>query len=464
MENVLQQNESYTDYIDCYDPEPVYSSIGKRDGWIAVILLASIIFGPRTDAGASLPPMRFSDIIIFFLIISRWIKTRKLYGGFVFSRRIKLFSVFMVSLAGVLFFSTFVNAANGRYPFFIKDYFITLVFIRGILVAAIVASLHFSEKQIRQFVTGILVLTSLAAVLSFVQKFIPHLLAGVVQRYYAVEYEDVAIKTTGTLSRVVGTMGNANLWGALQVVLGCVSISAFLNVKGILKIISFGVYILMVMSVIITTASRSGVIALLAVSGLSVILSLKGHGKIWVLLGGILLIIMFFFVRNNVDSLPINPRMQDMLRGEETIHRGLANRFGVWARSLDAVKGSFIMGTGASRSVYQLSDNGYIMTLLRTGLIGLGVYLAMLSALFIRGFKAIIIVKGSYMQAMILMPLMVLVAHVLYEVVADFFYQVDYMAMVAFFLGLLCSMSRESLDERDQSAYYYEGVEEVQMA
>ena len=152
-----------------------------------------------------------------------------------------------------------------------------------------------------------------------------------------------------------------------------------------------------------------------------------------------------------------------MIRGQQTIQEGLVGRYEIWQRSLNDVKGSMIIGTGASQTILQLSDNGYVMMLLRTGLIGLSIYLLMLGSLFVRGFKAVVIGKERFRLTIILMSFMVLVSHMLYEVVADFLFNVDYIAIAALFLGFLCSMSRESLDEKDQLLYYYEDAE-VQMA
>lgn len=433
----------YTDYEEYPNYEKDYSddSFYKNDGWWASFLLLCIVFGPRTSPGSALPPMRFSDFIIAFMFMWRLWKTRHIFRGFLFSMRVRILSVFMLMLSGVLMFSTVVNTLSGRYPFFIKDYFIPLIFIRNSVIAAIVASFTFGPKQTRQFVKGILFTALLASAFSFIQRFYPHLLSGVVARFYAIEYERLEIATTGTKSRVVGTFGNPNVWGACLVMLGTVSVSCFFQIKGLLKVAALAVFGIVGLAVLLTTGSRTSVIALAAVTVCAALFSFRGRARIWIFFASVLIFFLFLFVRANVDSLPINPRMRDLIRGQQTISQGLADRYGVWQRSLNAVRDSIIIGTGGSQSIYQLSDNGYIMMLLRTGIIGLSIYLCMLAALSFRCIKAFILEKELHNRTIMLVSIMVLICHMLFEVVADFFFSVHYMAVLGFFMGLLCSLS-----------------------
>ena len=77
-----------------YEGSHMFEYIGRHDGWIASLLLFSIIFGLATSPGVALPPIRFVDFKIVFLLATRWLKSVRFYGGFVFSYRMRTFSVF----------------------------------------------------------------------------------------------------------------------------------------------------------------------------------------------------------------------------------------------------------------------------------------------------------------------------------------------------------------------------------
>jgi O-antigen ligase len=449
------------EYLDTYENDLSYEaaleddSFCKNDGWWAAFLLMCIVFGPRTSPGSALPPMRLSDFIVFFMLISRWRKTWACYGGFLFSPRVRLFSVFMFILAGILTFSTILGTLGSRYPFYIKNFFIPLVFIQSAVIAAITATFSFGPKQTVQFVKGMLFISAIASVFSLVQRFTPYLLSGFVERFYAIDYESLEIATEGSGSRVVGTFGNPNVWGACLVMLGSVSIPAFIYMKGAIKLMALTVYMTSGLAIFFTTGSRTSVIALMAVSMFAIMFSFRGKAIIWVLIAVLFLFPFFIWLRANVDLLPVNPRMKDFIRGEQTINEGLASRYELWRSSLDAIEGSYIFGVGGThfiRQSRQLSDNGYIMTLLRMGIIGLGVYLLMLIRLLFRGCMAFLREKESHIQCIMLLSLTILVCHMLFEIVADFFFSVQYTAVFGVFMGLLCSSLRASTDA-DSSQY-----------
>ncbi|MFA6175933.1 MAG: O-antigen ligase family protein, partial [Phycisphaerae bacterium] len=394
-------------------------SFCKNDGWWVAFLLMCIVFGPHTAPGSALPPMRLSDFVIFFMLIIRWWKTYTFYGGVIFSPRIRLFSVFMFILAGTLTFSTILGTIGGRYPFYIKNFFIPLVFIQGAVIAAITATFTFGPNQAMQLAKGLLFMSVIASVFSFVQRFAPYLLSGLVERFYAIEYESLNIATEGTGSRVVGTFGNPNVWGACLVMLGSISIPAFIYLKGAtIKLAALAAYLISGLAILFTTGSRTSVIALMVVSMFAIMFSLRGKAIIWIIIAVPFIFSFFFWIRANVDSIPINPRMKNFIRGEQTIEEGVSTRFGYWQGSLDAAKGSYIFGVGGTRFVrqqQQLADNGYIMMLLRTGLVGLGIYLLMLIRLSYRGSMTFLREKESHIRCLILISLMVLVCHILFE-------------------------------------------------
>jgi len=455
---------------DLLEPDAVYeedsfAQVGRHDGWLAILLLFSLIFGPQTPARALLPPFRFADIIIVWLVLSRWIKSSRLYGGFVFSYRNRIFGWFMLVMALLLLFSTTINTISGRYPFFIKDFYHPIVFIRMIFIAAIMASFYFGEKQIKQFAMGILIISLMSVILAFIQKFRYWYVSGFVERFYTIKW--TALEKIGIGARVVGTFGNPNHFGLCLVMLAAVSLAIAINMKGLIRLLSAGTFVSLGAAVLITTASRTALIAFLMVTAVSLLLSLRGRAVIPVILLTILMIGMFIFVRAYADILPLHPRVKFIIGAGEQKSIGtiLQARYVIWEKSVREAKESIVFGLGMSKLGWQLTDNGYLIMLLRTGIIGLGVYLLMLLSLFIRGIRALHIEKRPFQRTVLLTSFIVLINHMIFELTGDFFWSVQYSAIFAAFMGLLCSSSREALDEKCyRGEDYYEGVDEEEIA
>lgn len=446
---------------DAIYEEDSFGQVGKRDGWLATLLFFSLIFGPRTEPLGLLPPMRSADIVIVLLVLSRWIKSTRLYGGFVFSYRNRLFSWFMLVMAFLLLFSTVINIAAGRYQFFIKDFYQPIVFIRMILIASIAASFYFGEKQVKQLAMGILIISLMSVVLAFIQRFRYWYVSGLVERFYAVKW--TALEEKGIGARVVGTFGNPNHFGLCLVMLAAVSLAIAINMKGLTRLLATGTFVSLGLSVLITTASRTALIAFLMITAISLLLSLRSRAVIPVVLLTMLMIGVFIFARAFADVLPLNPRVKFIIGvGEEKpISALLHARYLLWERSMREAKESIVFGVGMSKTIYQTTDNGYLITLLRTGIIGLGVYISMLTALFIRGVKALRIEKRPYQRTVLLASFMVLINHMIFELTGDFSWAVQYSAIFAAFIGLLCSSSRQALDENYyQDEEYYEDSDE----
>lgn len=465
--------EAVTKYTEdgLVEPEAIYEEdsfapVGKRDGWLAALLLFSLIFGPRAAPLGLLPPMRFADIIILFLLVSRWIKSSRLYGGFVFSYRNRIFSRFMLIMAFVSLFSTMINIAGGRYSLFIKDFYPPIVFIRMIFIAAIMASFNFGEKQIKQLATGLLIISLMSIILAFIQKFRYWYVSGLVERFYAIEW--IRLETGGIGGRVGGTFGNPNLFGLCLVMLAVVSLAIAINMKGLTRLLAIGTFAGLGAAIPITTGSRTAVIAFVMVTGILILLSLRGRSRIPAAVFMILMLVTFVFVRTHLRELPLLPRTIEIIGGggqTRTINEGLHARYLLWQSSLREAKQSIIWGVGTSKLGEQLTDNGYIITLLRTGIIGLGVYLLMLLSLFIRGIKALHIEKRPFQRTVLLMSFIVLINHMIFELTGDFFWSVQYSAIFAAFMGLLCSLSRQALDENYyQGEDYYGGADEEEIA
>jgi O-antigen ligase len=432
-----------------------FSNVGKRDGWIAGFLLFALIFGPKAAPTSVLPPLRSADIVILVLMASRWIKSKRLYGKFIFSNRSRTFSWLMLGLALMLVVSTLLNIAAGRYGFFIKDFYQPIVFVRMIIIAAIIASLNFGEKQVKQFIASILIISIMSALLAFLQKFRYWYVSGLIERLYAIEW--VRLETGGPSARVGGTFGNPNYFGLCLVLLAAVCLAAAINIKGLTRLFAITTYVSLSAAVLITTASRTAVIALFIITGISILLSMRGRSKIPALFITIIVIGIIFFVRTHLEDLPLSTRVMDIIGRPErarTINVSLHARYRMWHESLARAKENILWGEGIRKMYRQITDNGYIFTLLRVGIIGVSIYLSLLLFLFIRGVKALHIEKRPLERTMLLTSFIVLINHMIFEITGDFFWNVQYGAIFAAFMGLLCGLSRKVLDEN-----YYQGEE-----
>jgi hypothetical protein len=324
------------------------------------------------------------------------------------------------------------------------------------------ASLYYGDKQIKQFIWSVLFIGAMAEILALLQKFKPYLVAGVVERFYSIEYSRLEIEMTGTQSRVVGTFGNPNLFSACLVILALSALAIAVYMKGFVKLVGILMFTGLAVTSTVATASRTAFVALGITTTLGLLISLRGGSRIWVLLLMAMMVVGFMFFRANVHKLNLNERMRDIVTGSgSVIDESMANRFVMWARDIRETKQSPLWGLGSSKAFIQITDNGYIIMFRFTGLMGLSTYLIMLLLLLRRSAKALLIVKSPLQNALMLMCFLVLINHMLFEVTADFFWSVQYGSLFAAFMGMLCGISAQIIDERECSQNYnYEGIYE----
>jgi O-antigen ligase len=426
--------------------EEQHSQEGRNDGWWAAFLVFAIIFGPQTRAFATLPPVRFDDFVIVFLLAARWMKTSRLYGGFLFSPRIRTYPVFMLTLVVIMCFSMAINYATGRNPVFIKDLWIPISFIRMILIAAIAASFNFQRRQVRQFIIGIFLVSLLSLVLAFSQQNDIHGILGLTEKLYPVTAEDKMI-TYGS-SRVLGTFGNPNVFGGSLAMLSALILAFATNIKGLTRYFLIAVFISLGTAILITTASRTALFGYLTVSSISLVLSLRRGSRFPAFLAMIVIVGAIMFVREHVYTLPLHQRVQDIFTGQETfLRKGYETRLGMWIDNLRMAKDSILWGVGPTKSFITLVDNGYIYMLVRLGIFGLLIYLLMLLCLLMRGIRAFFHEQSPHKRAIMLGTTMVLVNHAVFEITGEFFWNIKYGAVLSVFLGILCGLSSQIRSE-----------------
>jgi O-antigen ligase len=423
-------------------PEEVDTG-GRFDGWYAAFLLFMLVFGPSTAPGESLPPIRSSDAVILILLLSRWLKSSRLGGGFLFSRRVRVFSIPMLWISAVLVLATVLQIGTGDSSFFIKDFFTPVALVRMAFIAAIMASFDFNERHIQQFCKGFVLVALLSIALAMVQRYYPHTLAGFVEQYYATALRSLEIKSKGTQTRVVGTLGNANVFAGYLVMMaaGCLAIVIFS--KRLIRLVALAAYLGLAGAVVLATASRTGIISLTIVTGAELLLSMQGRARWSAMVIIVMLTPVFLTVREQAYSLPLNPRTQALIAGKEgAVGDGIQSRFRLWTRSWEEAKSSILFGVGSRKASYQITDNGYLYTLLKCGLLGLIPYVMMLILLLLRGVRAYFAERDRAYRLSIAFGTAIVLSHAIFEFTGDFFWNIGYGAFVAALIGMLCGATR----------------------
>lgn len=256
-------------------------------------------------------------------------------------------------------------------------------------------------------------------------------------------------------TRVIGTFGNANLFGGSLVMLSAIVISFAVNSKGLKRFVSIAVFLALAAAILMTTGSRTSVIGLFVVSSFSLILSLRKGMRFKALIYLVLFSIMVIFVQNNIEYLPINPRLKEIILGKGGIATvgSFYVRLGMWQESINKAKESIVFGVGASKTLVQETDNGYIYTLLRTGIIGLTIYVSMLISLLVLGIRSFALTSCPLKRAAILASTMVVVNSAVFEVTGEFFWNVRYGTTFAVFTGLLCGLANQVRYESQYGTY-----------
>lgn len=379
-----------------------------------------------------------------------------------FSYRVRLFTLFILVITLEICFSTMVSVVIGRLEFFYKDLFIPIVFIRMAIIAAIAASFVLEERQINQILKGTIILSFLSVLLAFGQKMGPLTSSPLMNKLYTLEsiygsaeQLKVQLMSDPSHARVVGTFGNPNGFSGALVMLCAILISFTINSKGFKKYASMATFLALIATLLFTTGSRTSVAGLFAVSSGSLVLSLRKGMRFKALIYLVLFLIMVIFVQRNIEYLPINVRLKEILQGIsgsgtfESFHARLV----MWMDSYHQAEKSILFGVGASKGLVQLTDNGYFYTLLRIGIIGLATYVTMTISLFVSGLRAFVLASSPLKRASLLAFTMVVVNSAVFEITGEFFWNVRYGGMFGTIMGLLCALSSQTRYEYQCGAY-----------
>ncbi|MBN1818391.1 MAG: O-antigen ligase family protein [Sedimentisphaerales bacterium] len=417
----------------------------RNDGWWAAFFLFAVLFGPMTPATASLPPFRFADFLILFLLFFRWTRAYRFCGGYLFSNKIRFATSLLFILSGLLLFSTLLGLSIAGRTFFVKDLYASIAIVRMALIAAIVASFQMGPRQIRQFALGIVVLAFLTILLAFMQKYYAYRVTPILRRFYGLRWELLEASSTGLTWRVGGVFGNPNLFSLSMVILAASSLTFAIVLRGILRWICVLVFVGLVLSVMFTTSSRTGLITFVLISLFILLFSMQSRLRLPTIVLLIFVCSLFWGLRANIDKLPVSGRIKQIMVPEKygggTMTDKMAARFGMWRDSLNKMQDSPIIGVGMSKMERQTTDNGYIIILLRTGIIGLIIYLWMLLGFLFKGVRNLFVQNDPYRRALLLISVSVVLSHMLFDITADFFWDIRYSGILSIFIGLLCSQT-----------------------
>ena len=438
--------------------EEISFQADKNGGWWITFLLGSILFGPVIVVSRTLPPFRLDDLVILLMLAIRWNKSRYLHGGFMFSYRVRLFTLFILAITLEICFSTMVSVLIGRFQFFYKDLFIPIVFIRMAIIAAIAASFVLEERQINQILKGTIILSLLSVLLAFAQKMGPLASSPLMNKLYTFEGSgqlQVQLMHETGRARVIGTFGNPNVFAGSLVMLCAILISFAINSKGFKKYSSIATFLTLVAAILFTTGSRTSIAGLFVISSCTLVLSLRKGTRLKAIIYLALFVVMVIFIQKNIEYLPVNVRLKEILQG--TTGGGTLvsfhTRWAMWMKSFHQAEKSLLFGVGASKGIEQITDNGYFYTLLRIGLVGLGTYIIMTISLFVSGLRAFALSSSPLKRASLLAFTMVVVNSAVFEMTGEFFWNIRYGGMFGMIMGLLCGLSYQIKDEYQYAAY-----------
>lgn len=426
----------------------------RNDGWMLSFMFFSIAFGPELRIGAANFPVRFVDFVILFFFLKRWMNLRSFYGGLLFSARVKLFSGFIFTLTFLMLVSLGINTAVGATPFVIRDFFWPIIFVRMTLIAAITGSANFGPHQVRQFGIGLLVISLLNILLAMDQKFGLFGLQGITMRFYGLTYEQTEEQLQRGLefSRVSGSFGNTNVFGGILDMLSGLLLAIAINTRRFLRIFSIIVYLLLGFTILFSTASRTGLVVFVMITGLGITLSMRPGSRLSALTFTILALSILFILRGFLANLPLNPRIAQALGGgAESMTVAISGRFYLWTASLQRAAESPLIGVGPSKILgwEQLTDNGYLMMLMRLGILGLLTYVIMLISIFIRSTRILIKESRPWQKAILLGCVLAFVTHMLFEITGDFLWRTRYNEFFAAVAGMICGAACQLRIESD---------------
>lgn len=426
-----------------------------NDGKIAAFLLFLLVFGPDIIITRSLPPFRVVDIVILILLLSRFEKSHYLHSGFIFSKRSRIVTSHLAIFTFTVLLSFGVNTmVLNRYPFFYKDLFTPIVFIRMMLIAAVFGSFSMGERHIKHLIFGVLLISFLMAAVAFGQKFKVSGVIPLIQGLYPAS--QAQMHTLGReilFSRVTGTFGNPNVFGGATVMISAFLLNCSLHLKGTIRGFCFSSYLLLAVVLIVTTGSRTSLIGLAAITVLSVLFSLRrGSTKTAVFVGSILLLLALI-LPTFLPHIPVNPRLQKFMTDQQSAmdSQSLLTRIKMWNSRWNLVKGSILIGRGPTKTETQLTDNGYLYTLFRVGLLGLIVYLSMLGNTFIKGLTTLRKVDNKFRRGALLGLTLVIVNHAVFEMTGEFFWNIRYGALLSAMMGLLCAVCADVSFDREEN-------------
>jgi O-antigen ligase len=368
--------------------------------------------------------------------------------SYFFSERSRIVVIHLLLLTFTLIFSYCVNAiVLNRYPFFYKDLFTPIVFVRNIIIASIISNLFFNNTDLKQFITIIFIISILIALLAFGQKYKLFGYGSIMQQLYPVSQAQLhTLNREIVFSRVTGTFGNPNVFGGVVVMLSAFCLNCGLYLRGIMRSIGLAIYFLLATVVLVTTGSRTALLGLACVSLMSIFFSFRKGHRFPVIVVFVFLSLAIFLLPFLLSVMPVNPRVQRFVSGEEGVFEigSFMTRLKMWQSSWLIVKNSIIIGMGATKTTYQISDNGYVFTLLRVGVVGLSIYVSFLYFLLKKGLSAALQSKMRLQKTVLFGLTMIVCNHVIFEISGEFFWNIRYGALFCAMAGLLSAISIDS--------------------
>lgn len=402
----------------------------KNDGILLLVFIIGILFGPYYLIGNFL----FVDIWILLFLFLRIRFSYKLYKKFLFNVSIRKPSLLLLLLLLSVFVSQIVNSAAGNLNIVFSDLSFYLRYLRALLILTISSTFYWDNEN-----TNILTkYLPIVVVLYFSFCLYIHLnrdfLSTIISSFYTIEEERI----TAINYRIVGTFGNPNQFSVAVSILGSFCLVASMHKSLLIKIFYILIYLYSLFVIAFYSLSRTGMITSLLVGFIVLFIEVAVNKKlIYYVFLLIILVFIFDFFLKNAQDYEINPRISGIF-DQKSRQDAFDGRIDVyWDQQLKEAIEKPIFGNGASSSVIQISDNGYLHKFWREGFLGLILYLIFYFYSLIKGVAFYKSSNETHRRLLALSTLLILFIMILSEFTAEFLMSSRLSPLFFVFLGIM---------------------------
>jgi len=407
----------------------------KSENYVFISLLALSVLTPSIDLPDGFPAVRLEFIFVFgawALIILKKLRLGLLTRFFTFP----IYKWFWL-LSITVFISMAYGAVVKSQPLVGKDFFELLKILQYVLTFSLIARLRINETSFEHAYVLAIIVLMLSAIFAFLQyiNFVG------INEWITPYYVSTQLEAVLNQTRITGTMGNPNEFGALMVLPAALSISGgLLFKKSKLRLfcwVSFPIFSF----ALFLTASRSALITLIvtiiAILLIFIVSRSLRHGN-WRIIGFVIYCCVIGIIVLQFGSEKMFFRFVEMERIDQIT--SLHDRLDNWETHFELWKQSYLLGWGpAKASMGTIVDNEWLLLLRRYGVVGVIVFLGFSGSLFIGLSRIRKINTEESVVALSIALQATLCGYAIYMIPAAVYHCLQLMPILLLFLGLAYS-------------------------